>query len=193
MLNLKGVDYDYVAISLLDKKQKSEDYLSNVNPNGLVPAFIHKGNTISESLAIMEYLEEAFPDKGNILPKDLIQRSKVRELSSRIASGIQPLQNLSVISHPTLLPTKMEWSKEWITKGFDSLEQRLAATAGKYCVGDEISMADCCLIPQIYNARRFDVDMSKYPIVLRIEQALKEVKAFQDAEPEKMPDAPKTQ
>lgn len=101
----------------------------------------------------MHYSDEAFPDSYSLLPQDPIKRCSVREISEVIASGIQPMQNTGVI-HQIDEAKKVEWARFWIVRGFDAIEKLLEASAGKYCVGDEITMADCCLAPQVYNARR---------------------------------------
>lgn len=117
-----------------------------------VPALHIDGITLIESLNIMTYLEETRPQRP-LLPHDLIKRTKVREICEIIQSGIQPLQNLNVLIHVGE-EKKNEWAQHWITRGFKAVEKLLSASAGKYCVGDEITLADCCLIPQVFNARR---------------------------------------
>lgn len=106
-----------------------------------------------ESMAIMHYLDEAFPGSYPLLPQDPIKRCRVREISEVITSGIQPLQNTGVVAQFDEVK-RVEWARFWIVRGFDAIEKLLAASAGKFCVGDEITMADCCLVPQVYNARR---------------------------------------
>lgn len=110
------------------------------------------GHTLVESIAIMHYLEETRPQRS-LLPQDVHKRCKVRELCEVITSGIQPLQNLIVLIHVGE-EKKKEWAQHWITRGFRAIEKLLSTSAGKFCVGDEISMADCCLVPQVFNARR---------------------------------------
>eukprot|EP01063_Lacrimia_lanifica_P022090 TRINITY_DN29798_c0_g1_i1.p1 TRINITY_DN29798_c0_g1~~TRINITY_DN29798_c0_g1_i1.p1 ORF type:complete len:227 (+),score=126.83 TRINITY_DN29798_c0_g1_i1:58-738(+) len=190
-LALKGLDYEYVPVNLLKGEQRSEE-MKKLNPMGQVPAFVVDGQALSQSLAIMEYIEETHAAGTALLPKDAFARAKVRELCGIIATGIQPIQNLAVIKMIAAEQgddKKMEWAKHWITVGFEALEAAMEKTAGKYSHGDEVSMADCCLPPQIYNAGRFKVDMSKFPTIARVGKALEEHEAFQKAVPEKMPDA----
>lgn len=182
----KGVDYEYRAINLLKQEQVSDEY-KKLNPLGQVPALIVDENTLMQSISILEYLEEAFPQKP-LLPKDLFKRAKVREVCEIIGSGIQPLQNLSVLQK--IGETKMEWGHFYIQKGFVALEQVLANSAGKYCVGDEVTIADCCLVPQVYNANRFKVDMAAFPVISRVHDALMSLDAFKAAHPSQQPDCP---
>ncbi|XP_027225770.2 probable maleylacetoacetate isomerase 2 isoform X2 [Penaeus vannamei] len=182
----KGVDYEYRAINLLKQEQVSDEY-KKLNPLGQVPALIVDENTLTQSISILEYLEEAFPQKP-LLPKDLFKRAKVREVCEIIGSGIQPLQNLSVLQK--IGETKMEWGHFYIQKGFVALEQVLANSAGKYCVGDEVTIADCCLVPQVYNANRFKVDMAAFPVISRVHDALMSLDAFKAAHPSQQPDCP---
>lgn len=171
-LNLKEIPYDIKPISLIKAggEQHCNEY-REVNPMEQVPAlqigrykkkgkirhsnysiFIADGHTLVESLAIMHYLEETRPQRP-LLPQDVHKRAKVREICEVIASGIQPLQNLIVLIHVGE-EKKKEWAQHWITRGFRAIEKLLSTSAGKYCVGDEISLADCCLVPQVFNARR---------------------------------------
>lgn len=182
----KGVDYEYRAINLLKQEQVSDEY-KKLNPIGQVPVLIVDENTLTQSISILEYLEEAFPQKP-LLPKDLFKRAKVREVCEIIGSGIQPLQNLSVLQK--IGETKMEWGHFYIQKGFVALEQVLANSAGKYCVGDEVTIADCCLVPQVYNANRFKVDMAAFPVISRVHDALMSLDAFKAAHPSQQPDCP---
>ena len=170
---LKGIEYEYVPVHLVKAEQKSVDY-SEKNPNQLVPTFQHGDVVISQSLAILEYIEEAFPENGYpLLPKSPADRATVRKLCGLVACDIQPVQNLRVLLDIIDVGgDKMEWGKKVITRGFWALEKELVKSAGKYCFGDNVTLADCCLIPQIYNARRFSVEMEKFPTILRIEEVL---------------------
>lgn len=120
---------------------------------GLDFCWYSDGHTLVESVAIMHYIEETRPQRP-ILPQDVHKRCKVRELCEVITSGIQPLQNLIVLIHVGE-EKKKEWAQHWITRGFRAIEKLLSTSAGKFCVGDEITMADCCLVPQVFNARRY--------------------------------------
>lgn len=177
-LNLKEIPYDIKPISLIKSggEQHCNEY-REVNPMEQVPALqigmyicfsvqdrtalVHvliliplpsDGHTLVESMAIMHYLEETRPQRP-LLPQDVHKRAKVREICEVITSGIQPLQNLIVLIHVGE-EKKKEWAQHWITRGFRAVEKLLSTSAGKFCVGDEVSLADCCLVPQVFNARR---------------------------------------
>ncbi|XP_070577370.1 maleylacetoacetate isomerase-like [Ptychodera flava] len=186
-LALKGIEYETSAVNLLKGDQLGDQY-SGTNPMQQVPTLDIDGVRLTQSLAILEYLEETRPD-APILPKDPAKRAVVRQVSEVIASGIQPIQNLSVLKYVGD-EKKAEWGNYWIDKGFQSLEKILETTAGKYCVGDEVSMADLCIVPQVYNANRFKVDMSKFPIITRINDTLSKLDAFVQSHPSKQPDCP---
>lgn len=195
-LNLKGLHYETVPVHLLRDggRQHSDEYRS-VNPQELVPALRHGARTIRQSLAILEYLDEAWQD-APLLPASARDRARVRSLSQLIACDIHPLNNLRVLRYfeDTWNVPQTErdaWVRHWIAQGFDALEQLLDdPVAGRYCHGDEPGMADCCLVPQAYNARRFGMDLSEYPRIARIEAACLALPAFADARPEAQPDAP---
>jgi maleylacetoacetate isomerase len=194
VLNQKGIDYKITPIHLVKNEQFSDDF-TKLNPIQRVPVleFEYNGKKVQlvESTAICEFLEDAFPDKP-ILPKDHLLKGKVRAICSEIASNIQPLQNLCVLNHLEKLgQNKMEWGKEYIAKGLSAVDVLVNETKGKYCVGDEVSLADAFLVPQLYNARRFNVDLSVYPSLLEIEKNLGELDAFINAHPDKQPDANK--
>lgn len=166
----------------------------DINPMQQVPAFVDdKGNCISQSAAIMEYLEEVHTNKPLLPPSnEPLRRAQVRMLVETIAGGIQPLQNLSVNrKHSDDQGEQNAWAKYWIEHGFDGLEAMLKQTAGMYCVGDQVTLADACLVPQVANAERFKVDLSKYSLIVRINDALKQLQEFQAAAPENQPDYPK--
>ncbi|XP_026676004.1 probable maleylacetoacetate isomerase 2 [Diaphorina citri] len=129
--------------------------------------------------AVLSYLEETRPQRA-LMPQDVHKRAKVREICEVIASGIQPLQNLTVLIYVGE-EKKREWAQHWIHRGLRAVEKLLSSSAGKYCVGDDISVADCCLIPQVFNARRFHVDLRPFPIVLRIDRELENHPAFRAA------------
>ncbi|XP_014341459.1 maleylacetoacetate isomerase isoform X3 [Latimeria chalumnae] len=153
-----------------------------------VPAIHIDGVTISQSLAIIQYLEETHPNP-RLLPVDPKKRAQVRMISDLITSGIQPLQNLYVLKKVED-DKRTEWAQHFIGKGFQALECLLKETAGQYCVGDEVSMADLCLVPQVYNAERFKVDLAPFPTVTRINKALMELEAFKVSHPTRQPDTP---
>uniref|UniRef100_A0A914E4Y0 maleylacetoacetate isomerase n=1 Tax=Acrobeloides nanus TaxID=290746 RepID=A0A914E4Y0_9BILA len=194
-LALKGIDYDYKAINLLSGDQRSPEFLSQ-NPHGLVPLLIFDGTPISESIAIIEYLDEKFPNKfPKLLPDNAEDRAKVRSLAYAISSNIQPVQNLRVMKFYSKgdQAKNAEWAKHFIELGFDALEEELKKTAKKFSFGDTITLVDLCIPPQVYNARRFSVDMSKYPTIERIDKTLAEIPEFQAAQPNRQPDAPESE
>ena len=139
----------------------------------------------------MEFLEDFYPETYKLLPKEAFERAKVREISETINAGTQPLQNLSVINRYSSDPEQRKtWSQFWISKGLKVVEELLVKSSGKFCVGDQITMADCCLVPQIYNANRFEVDMSQFPNITRIMKSLESEKAFISAHPDNQLDKP---
>ncbi|KAM6274149.1 maleylacetoacetate isomerase [Porphyrio hochstetteri] len=185
---LKGIAYDLVPVNLLkDGGQQFSAEFKAVNPMRQVPALKIDGITLSQSLAIIHYLEDTRPNP-RLLPQDPKKRAQARMIADHIASSIQPLQNLKVLQQ--IGEKKMEWAQNCIVSGFQALEQILQHTAGRYCVGDEISMADLCLVPQVYNAERFKVDMGPYPTITRINKALLELEAFKVSHPSRQPDTP---
>ncbi|XP_013372606.1 PREDICTED: maleylacetoacetate isomerase isoform X3 [Chinchilla lanigera] len=167
--------------------QFSEEF-QTLNPMKQVPALKIDGITIGQSLAIIEYLEETRPTP-RLLPQDPKKRASVRMISDLIAGGIQPLQNLSVLKQVGT-ENQLSWAQNVICSGFDALEQILHGTAGKFCVGDEVSMADLCLVPQVANADRFKVDLNPYPTIRRINKTLLALEAFQVSHPCRQPDTP---
>ncbi|KNC51336.1 maleylacetoacetate isomerase [Thecamonas trahens ATCC 50062] len=185
----KSLAYTYHAVSLLAGEQ-TEDGYTELNPSKLLPALVlADGTVIGQSTAILEFLEEAYPDAPKLLPEDPLARAYVRQAVAMIAADIQPVQNLRVLKYVGM-DRKIEWGAHWIATGFDALEAFLAKHAGNYCIGDELSLADACLVPQVYNARRFGIDVeTKYPIIARIDAALNEIEAFKAAHPDNMPDA----
>uniref|UniRef100_A0A8C3YU42 Maleylacetoacetate isomerase n=1 Tax=Catagonus wagneri TaxID=51154 RepID=A0A8C3YU42_9CETA len=188
-LALKNIDYEMITINLIkDGGQQFSKEFQALNPMKQVPALKIDGITISQSLAIIEYLEETRPTP-RLLPQDPKKRAHVRMISDLIASGIQPLQNLSVLNQVGQ-ENQLTWAQQVIASGFNALEQVLQSTAGKCCVGDEVSMADLCLVPQVANADRYKVDLSPYPTISRINKSLLALEAFQVSHPSRQPDTP---
>ncbi|XP_076017776.1 maleylacetoacetate isomerase isoform X1 [Genypterus blacodes] len=185
---LKDIEYDQVPVNLIKDggQQLTEEYKA-LNPMRQVPAVEIDGITLSQSLAVIQYIDETRPGP-RLLPADPKKRAQVRMISDLIASGIQPLQNLYVIQK--VGAEKVQWAQHFLERGFQSLEPLLKQTAGKYCVGDEISMADICLVPQVYNAERFKVDMGQFPTIQRLNQSLMEMEAFKVSHPSCQPDTP---
>ncbi|KAM7288647.1 maleylacetoacetate isomerase [Ixodes scapularis] len=191
-LALKKVDYEYKSVPLIKNRvqlaeQISEEF-TRKNPMQQIPVLEADGNYICQSLAIIEFLEEKYPEP-NLLPKDIVQRAKVRAIAELIVSGIQPLQNTGLLFRLEESRRK-DWAVHFIVKGFKALETVLAKTAGQYCVGDSVTIADTCLVPQVYNAKKFGVDLTPYPTIVRINDALEELAAFKVAHPRCQPDTP---
>ncbi|XP_029316691.1 maleylacetoacetate isomerase isoform X1 [Cottoperca gobio] len=185
---LKGIEYDQVPVHLIkDGGQQLTEQYKTLNPMQQVPAVEIDGITLSQSLAVIQYIDETRPGP-RLLPEDPKKRAQVRMISDVIASGIQPLQNLYVIQK--IGAEKVQWAHHFIDRGFQALEPILKQTAGKYCVGDEISMADICLVPQVYNAERFKVDLGQYPTIKRLNQVLLQIEAFKVSDPSCQPDTP---
>ncbi|MFZ1417523.1 MAG: maleylacetoacetate isomerase [Burkholderiaceae bacterium] len=186
-LNLKGLAYDSVPVSLLDNAQRAPEYLSK-NPQGLVPALLDGEQLLTQSLAICEYLEETYPQPA-LLPNDAIGRARVRALALSIACDIHPLNNLRVLRRLEAQfaadqAGKDAWYQHWIQSGFEAFEQQIQSTHGHYCFGDTVTLADLALVPQVYNARRFNCDLSAYPTMRAIEQRCLTLDAFARAIPE---------
>ncbi|KAJ8327145.1 hypothetical protein QVD99_004998 [Batrachochytrium dendrobatidis] len=186
VLNVKGISFETVAVNLLKGEQKEEKYLA-INPTALVPTLDIDGELFMNSPAIMELLEDLHPDHP-LLPKDPLARAKVRGVMSIICCDIHPVQNLRVIRYAGDAH-KDTWAKHFITTGFQGLEPVLKKTAGKYCFGDEITLADACLVPQVFNAKRWGVDMTQFPTIAGIDERLAELEAFKKAAPNAQPDA----
>jgi maleylacetoacetate isomerase/maleylpyruvate isomerase len=193
-LQLKQVDYASAAVHLVRGEQRAPGFHA-LNPQDLVPVLEDDGAILTQSLAILEYLDETHPAPP-LLPADAGGRARVRALAQIIACEIHPLNNLRVLGyleHTLALgaQAKSAWYAHWIKIGFDALEARLSrdSATGQFCHADSPGLADCCLIPQIYNARRFDVDFAPYPTLLRIEDHCAALDAFRRAAPEQQPDA----
>ena len=194
-LNLKGIDYRQEHVHLVKGggEQHRPEY-REINPLGLVPALVHDGRTIVQSMAICEYLEDVFTDTP-LLPADTAGRARVRSIAQSICSEIQPLNNLGVTNY---LKNEMEqngesvrrWFAHWIERGFSAVESWLnAAESGIYCHGDRPSLADCFLVPQVYNAERFSCDLGPFPAIRRITAQCRTLEEFRRAAPENQADA----
>jgi maleylpyruvate isomerase len=195
-LNLKNLPYDYVPVHLLRSggEQLTADY-RKLNPDGLVPILIDGGTVLSQSLAIIEYLEETHPEPP-LLPRDPADRAYVRAVGLQLACDIHPLDNLRVLrylKHELGVDeeAKNGWYRHWIETGFESLEARLSADprVGKLVFGDEPTLADLCLVPQMFNAQRFNIDTQRYPTIQRICDYAWGLDAFARAAPAAQPDA----
>ncbi|NEX92825.1 maleylacetoacetate isomerase [Caulobacter sp. 17J65-9] len=191
-LNLKGVAYEQVGVDLRAGAQKSDTYLA-LNPQGLVPALEADGHVFTQSPAILEWIEERWPEPA-LLPKDPVGRADVRAMAAIVACDIHPLNNLRVlksIKHDLgadEAQTKA-WTARWIEAGFTALEALIARRGDGWSFGNAPTLADCHLIPQIYSARRFEVDLTPFPRILEIEARAAEHPAFQAAHPDRQPDA----
>lgn len=193
-LNLKGLDYEQEGVHLRKREQSAPAYL-DLNPQALVPTLVDGDEILTQSLAILEYLEETHPDPA-LLPHDVSGRARIRALANIVACDIHPLNNLRVLTYLTndlgvSEDDKNRWYQHWIAKGLGSLEAMLAGhdQTGLFCHGDTPTLADVCLVPQVYNAQRFDCDLSGYPTVTSINDACLKLPAFDAAVPEKQPDA----
>lgn len=195
-LNLKGLDYDNITINLAQDEQLEKAFQS-INPQGLVPVLQADDLLLYQSPAILEWLEEVYPENP-LLPKDPAGRMHVRAMSAMIGCDIHPINNrriLQYLRHELSVDEKevMAWCNRWMSEGFAALEKRLATdkTRGKFCYGDSPTFADCYLVPQVSSAHRFKVDLSAYPNIVDIDTHCRTLKAFADADPTVQPDAPK--
>nr|QTW43632.1 GSTzeta [Eurytemora affinis] len=185
-LQVAGIEVEQIAVNLAQSGQNSTEY-GNTNPLRQVPTLVIHGIRISQSMAIMEYLNDI--SDGKLMPADPKLKAQVRMISEIINAGIQPIQNSSVLNkYSSSLEERAAWAKHWISKGFNALEKLLSETAGQMCVGDSVTIADCCLVPQVSNAVRFEVDMSLYPTISRINNNLVNRPEFKVATPENQPD-----
>ena len=193
-LNLKGLRYEYVGVHLRKGEQGADSYRL-INPLALVPALADDRGTFTQSLAIIEYLEERYPQPP-LLPQAPEARARVRAIALAIACEIHPLDNLRVLQYLTRTlgvgeDAKNAWYRHWIDLGLSALEAQLAtdAATGAFCHGATPTLADVCLVPQLANARRFEIPLEAYPTLLRIESACSALPAFAAAAPAQQPDA----
>lgn len=193
-LAVKGLDWEPHYVSLPKMEHRTSDYMG-VNPQGLVPALIEDGRTLAQSLAILEYLDEVYPEPP-FLPKDPFERAYVRSLSQIIGCDIHPLNNVRVLKYLKARwelsdDESNEWYGHWIEEGFRAFEATLLREGrhGAYCLGDTLSMADICLVPQVANARRFNCDISAYPVTIAIADRAAALPAVQKVAPQTQADA----
>lgn len=193
-LNLKGLAHETEFVHLIkDGGQHTKPAYRAVNPQALLPTLEHDGRTITQSLAIMEYLDEIHPDPP-LLPGDAGQRAHIRALALAIACDIHPINNLRILNY---LKSPLghdqaavdTWYRHWVETGLVACEALLPTTRTKFCFGNQPTLADACLVPQIYNARRFKADLTAMPRLVAIDQACSEHTAFAQAAPEAQPDA----
>jgi maleylacetoacetate isomerase/maleylpyruvate isomerase len=192
-LNLKGIAYEPSFVHLPKGEHRASGY-SKVNPQGLTPTLeLDDGEPLAQSLAIIEYLDEVYP-KTPLLPRDAKARARVRSLSLLIACEIHPLNNLRTLQYLKRALGQTEdqvntWYRHWVADGLAKFEADVARVAGQFSYGDAPSMADCCLVPQIFNAKRYQCDLAPYPITMRVFDACMKLEAVDRAQPSKQPDA----
>src|SRR3954466_15832642 len=190
-LNLKGLPAEHLTHHLRKGEQRDPGYLT-LNPQGLVPTLQDSDAILTQSLAIIEWLEGTYPEPP-LLPQDALRRAKVRAFALAIACDIHPVQNLKVLARLRQLGIAEEKVTEWAAwanrEGFSACEALIKGEQGPFCFGAAPTVADLCLVPQLANARRFGVDVAAFPRLLEAEAAAREIKAFADAAPDKQPDA----
>ncbi len=193
-LHLKGIAFESIAVHLVKNggEQHSLDY-RHLNPNQLVPTLVDGQLTLNQSLAIVDYLEAKYPQQ-TLYPAKLEDKAKVQAFTLDIACEIHPVNNLRVQQYLVKAcgvseQQKLQWSHHWMAIGFAAIEKKLADTAGKYCFGDQVTVADITLVPQVYNAKRFKLDMTPYPLILNITDNCNQLAAFNLALPENQIDA----
>ncbi|CAI2356118.1 unnamed protein product [Caenorhabditis sp. 36 PRJEB53466] len=187
-LALKKIDYEYKTVDLLSEEAKNS--LKSINPAAKVPSFVVNGQTINESLAIIEYLDEVCPEPA-LLPKDTVKRAQARAIALHVTSGIQPLHNLKVLQTLNKKEAGLgaQFAKQFVVDGLTALEVLLKESSGKYAVGDDVTIADLVIPSVLYSAARFNLDLSPYPTVTRINATLAQIPAFIAAHPDHQPDA----
>jgi maleylacetoacetate isomerase len=193
-LNLKGLAYEAQYVHLAKGEHRRPEYAGRY-PQGLLPTLVTDGDALSQSLAIIEYLDETHP-KPPLLPREAAARARVRSLSLLVACEIHPLNNLRTLQYLKRNLGQSEeqvavWYRHWIADGLGKLEADLAGSkhTGRFSHGDAPSMADCCLVPQIFNAKRYEADLAAYPTVMRVFDECMKLAPFDRAQPAKQPDA----
>lgn len=193
-MHLKGLSFESIAVHLVkDGGQQHQDAYVELNPAHLVPTYVDEDVTLNQSLAIIDYLDEKYPAVA-IYPADIVMKAKVKAMALDVACEIHPVNNLRVqqyLANNLAIEEqeKLAWSHHWMNLGFAAIEKQLETNAGKFCFGDNVTMADICLVPQVYNANRFNLDMSAYPHIVRVVNNCNELPAFIAALPENQADA----
>lgn len=197
-LNLKGISAEQLSVHLVrDGGEQHKAAYSALNPLELVPTLTLDdeldADALSQSLAIIEYLDEIHPQTP-LLPASALERAHVRAMALTVACEIHPLNNLRVLQYLTQTlgvdeAAKNTWYHHWVASGFAALETLLVRHSGRYCFGDTVTLADLCLVPQVYNAQRFNVDLTPYPNIMRVWTECNQLEAFADAAPERQADA----
>jgi maleylpyruvate isomerase len=190
-LGLKGLSVAHEFVHLPNGEQNTPEYL-RINPAGLVPAWIEGDFHLAQSIAIIEYLEDVHPDPP-LLPSDAARRAIAREIALTIASDVHPIGNLRVINRLIELgvdeTARTAWLQQWIIRGFDAIEARLARLPGPFAIGERPTLADVCIVPQVFSARRYGVDLAPYRRILGVDAAAAKLDAFAAAAPDRQPDA----
>ncbi|MBE8168712.1 MAG: maleylacetoacetate isomerase [Shewanella sp.] len=199
-LNLKELQAEHISVHLVKEggQQHKPEYVE-MNPQELVPTFIAQDKksgetlTLTQSLAIIDYLDDVYP-QASLLPTAAREKAIVRSMALLVACDVHPVNNLSILQYLSNEfeaddSAKAKWYQHWVHKGFVALEAMLEKYSGKYCFGDVVTLADLCLVPQVYNANRFNVSMEAYPNIVRVWNACNDLKSFDDALPENQPDA----
>jgi maleylacetoacetate isomerase/maleylpyruvate isomerase len=193
-LHLKGLDYDYVGVDLAASEQHKAPYRA-VNPQRLTPTLEVDGATLTQSLAILEWLDETHPEPP-LLPKTPLDRAVVRAMAEIVACDIHPINNLRVLRALDAMGVEADpvqtWARRWITDGFNVLEGMIAKHGRGWAFGDAPTIADCCLIPQVFNSQRFGVELAAYPAIRAVVERAAEHPAFIAAHPNRQPDATPT-
>ncbi len=190
-LNLKGLAYETAPVSLVDNQHQTSAF-ATLNPQKLVPALEVDGRVLTQSLAILEWLDEAHPEPA-LLPADPMARAQARAMAQVIACDIHPVNNLRILRALTGLgvdePSREAWIQRWIADGFTALEAMIVEHGGRYAFGDAPGLVDCCLVPQVYNAERFKTDLTPFPALRAVAARALEHPAFAAAHPNQQPDA----
>jgi len=194
-LALKNINYECKSIHLVNNggEQNSQDY-KKINSISQVPTLIIENKILTQSIPIIEFLDELYPS-SRIIPSDKEIRFKSQEIANIVSTYIQPLQNLSTMQYLVKNfkisdQQKLDWSRNWIQKGFESIEVLLGKDTYKFTVSDEVTLSDLLIVPQVYNAKRFNIDITKFPLINKITQDLLQLEAFQVSHPHNQPDCP---
>lgn len=192
-LYLKNIPFDYIPVHLLNNggEHLAETY-RQLNPMAQIPTLVHNGEAIGQSMAILQYIDQVWP-APSLFPSEPLKKARVIQISEAVNSGIHPIQNLSVLNYLVndlglSDDKKKAWAAHWIKVGFDKLERLVMKTAAQYCIGSQLTAADLFVVPQIYNARRFGLDMNNYPTLLKVEENCLQLEAFKKSLPEAQPD-----
>ena len=193
-LNLKSLPHELESVHLVaNGGEQHSDAHRALNPMRELPVLTVEDVHLAQSVAILEYLDELHPDPP-LYPADAVSRARVRQMVEVVNSGTQPVQNLRVMQKLGRdfgldRPAQVQWSRDWIEFGLGALETLVQQHGGRYCFGDEVTAADLCLVPQIYNARRFEADMGRIPGLVAVDERLAALPAFKAAHPDRQPDA----